>query len=163
MHPVAAVLVASEGEDVRRLDPASDVWHIAAPRLFAKSRSARVAQVEACRAATFSALISSMPQVFIQHEDPPDDYGIAGPWVASAAKTWAIPAGFAMDDPASAGWLALGCWTVYAARHPITEPWPDVFRIPPAAAMQWLKAHDAQAAICSWHDDDEWRVIVSTA
>jgi hypothetical protein len=158
---IASLLAAQDGRDVRRLHPEHRVWQLTWPGVFARSRRARIAGLQTCRAEIARKLGSMGSPRFIDHPDPPADYDVPGHWECVGGQTWRIPAECAFEDRASAAWLALGCWVVYAAPDPVTEPWPDMFRLPPEELMQWIEARNVRAAIASFHDDDEWRIVVS--
>jgi hypothetical protein len=160
MDAIARVLVAHEGKDVRRLHPQHGIWQIVWPGLIARSRRARIARVQTCRAEVLRELFSTGLPRFIRHPDPPKDYDVPGRWEPRGDDTWVAPSGFQPGDRASASWFALGCWVAYAAPRPADEPWPDVFRLSAEDVLQWTSAHGVRAAVGSFHDDDEWRVVV---
>lgn len=94
MHPVATILVARECRDIRRLHPQNDVWQVVWSGLLSRSRRARMARVESCRADVLRELLSGGPLTFIQHEDAPKDYDVPGVWVSHGDKTWVVPPAF---------------------------------------------------------------------
>jgi hypothetical protein len=160
MDALTELLIAQDGRDVRRLHPGLGVWHLARPGLLARSRGPRIARLEACRREVLRGIFAPESDVFILHPDPPTDYDVPGRWGPVADQTWLVPDASALEGAAAAAWLALGCWVVYAAAHAVTEPWPDMFRLPPGKTDRWITAHRVGAAICSLHDDDEWRVVL---
>jgi hypothetical protein len=161
MDTIAAALIEHEGDDIRRVHPAFDVWQLARPGLVASFQRGRIDRLEACRAEVLRALLASESPIFIEHQDPPREYDVPGDWVSHDQNTWRVPPGFAFDEPASAAWLALGNWVVYTASHAIHDAWPDVFRTTPDILVDWIRSRRIRAAICSFYDDDEWRVIVA--
>jgi hypothetical protein len=108
------------------------------------------------------ALFASDAPSFVQHEDPPQEYEVPGSWHPQGDKTWAVPSGLELDDRAFLSWLSLGCWVAYSASRPVLT-WLDVFHVSPEEVMQWIRARGVLAAISSFHDDDEWRVIVCSS
>jgi hypothetical protein len=154
------LLIAHEGQDVRRVHPGFDVWNLARPGLLASPRRDRLSRFEACRAALIRALLSTEPARFIQHPDPPGDYDVPGDWQPHSPHIWRVPDAFDPRDRTLAAWLALGSWVAYAAPRAIEDAWPDVFRQAPDVVLPWIRTHRVQAAICSFYDDDEWRVLL---
>jgi hypothetical protein len=161
MNAIVAALIEQEGEDIRRVRPGYDEWHLARPGLVASFQRGRIDRFEACRAEVFRAVLASELPVFIEHQDPPREYDVPGDSVSQDHDTWRVPPGFAVDEAASAAWLALGGWVIYTAPDAIHDSWPDVFRLSPDVLVEWIRTRGIRAAVCSFHDDDEWRVIGS--
>jgi hypothetical protein len=163
MATILSVLSAYEGADVRRLHPQHGIWELVRPGFFARSRRARIARFEACRAEVLRELLAAGSTTFIEHQDPPSDGSVPGRWRSASERTWIVPSGFSAEERATALWLASGCWFFYEAPRAAGEPWPDVFRLPPETVIRWLAAHEVRAAVASFHDDAEWRVMFRSA
>jgi len=76
-----------------------------------------------------------------------------------ATDCWRAPTGFDPGEAATQGWLALGGWIAYRAASPCCES-PDLFSMTPAQAVGWATENGIAAAIQSFHDDQDWRVVV---
>jgi hypothetical protein len=93
----------------------------------------------------------------------PQSAGLSGTWVRAAAETWLIPA-----EPASEAlltrWLSAGGYRLYLAREPVDpRVLPDLFRAPPADALQAATGNGIAAQLDSLPGDREWRILVQPA
>ena len=155
---VADALGNFECEDIRRPDPAVNVWDASEPGFFAHSKKERRERLESLRNLTLGTL-AMRADTFVQTLDTPRDYDVPGEWIAEGEATWRVPQGFDFRDERSEHWLALGGWTQYCGGRPISRI-PDLFQKSPKETVDWMRTNDIEMVASSFADDREWRVAV---
>ena len=157
------ILRRSEGENIRRRDPALLVWDLRRPGLFARHRRQRREAVTACRQQLLTTLVVWDGPVFLMHPEPPKEYKVPGNWQPAGEATWLVPPDFNPGDAAGKHWLSLGDWSLYSAPGLVQGKWPDVFRCRAAELLDWMSGKSVRVLVESFHDDTDWVVAVRPA
>jgi hypothetical protein len=156
------ILVHWRTEDIHRRDASLPVWEIGRPGLFARHRRQRREAVASCRGELLSALLAADGPIFVNHQEPPNEY-VGGDWQRGGGSTWLLPPDLNVHDPMVERWFSLGDWCFYSAPAPVTGSRPDVFRCGAAEILDWMKENSVAAWIESFHDDTDWVVALGTA
>jgi hypothetical protein len=156
---ITSALSTLGSDAVRSIQAEYILWDLREPRLLSRRRRERMAGIEAARLAIWNALLSGKKRVLIMHPESPVEYEVPGAWILEGDRTWVTPRGFDPSEPATRSWLSVGGWVAYTAPKAIRS-WPDIFRITVPEACEWAARHAIEAAISSYLDDAEWRVVV---